>query len=250
MLKETLVSADKLMSKIDLTTVVVYSSSTNNCCVSCHTNDDLVYVYVRNKSDGYVEKEFSLRSWDSIHSILGTFYSPETFDKLKMNFKYNDENYPSMLEVKNGRLKMNYYLQNYSFLRNQQQLLDEYNKKKLALKPFTDDGVEFEESLIKDISKLSSLTNEEYFKFYVNDLGTYICFGDENQSADNASIKISDEQIISPNEKTKFPVNYFINIFKSLMGNGFKIKLFSDKIIMCQEDDKFLKIGIIRGRNI
>ena len=249
MLKNTLINADKLLNKLNLTSVVVYSSSDNNCCISCHTDDDLAYVYVKNKSDGYVEKEFSLRNWDSIHSILGSFYTPETINNLKFNFKYDNENYPSMLEIKNGRLKMNYYLQNYSFIRNQQQLLDEYTKKKLALKPFNDDGHNIDETVVKDMSKLSSLVNEEYFKFIVKNNGTYICFGDENQSADNASIMISEEQLITPRDKTMFPVNYFINIYKSMQGKEFKIKLFSDKIIFVNEDEEYLKIAIVRGKN-
>ena len=56
MLKETLYEADKLFNKFDLNTVVVYSSSDNHCCMSCHTNDDLAYLYVKNKSEGYINR--------------------------------------------------------------------------------------------------------------------------------------------------------------------------------------------------
>lgn len=253
MLKEIMIDADKLLSKLDLNTVVVYSSQDNNCCISCHTDDDLAYVYVKSKNDGYVEKEFALRNWKTMHSILSSFYSPESFNDLKFKIGYDSENYPNKLDIKNGRLKMTHYLQTYSLIRNQDEMLDSYKKKKLALNQFNSSlsGDEIDDNVIKDIAKMSSLVNEKSFRInYKEGLGTYIYFGDENQSADNGSI-IIDENETSNVYKSDihFPVDYFIGVYKALSGDGFKIKFYSDKIVMVNEGDITSKVAIIRGKH-
>ena len=251
MLKKTLLDADKLLSKIDLKTVVVYSSQNNNCCISCHTDDDLAYVFVKSNEDGYTEKEFSLRSWNSMHSILGSFCNPETVDNLKLKFGYDSETYPNTIEFKNGRLKLTHFLQNYSLLRNQQELLADYTKKKLALNQFSGDGDYIDDGVVKDISRMSGLVNEKLFRInYKESIGTYVYFGDENQSADNGSIVIDEnESSVLYKNDVYFPVDYFVNIYKAMSGDGFKMKLYADKIIMINNGDVTSKVAIIRGKH-
>lgn len=251
MLKKTLIDADKLLSKLELKTVVVYSSQNNNCCISCHSDDDLAYVFVKSNEEGYMEKEFSLRSWNSMHSIIGSFYNPETVDNFKLKMGYDSENYPNTIEFKNGRLKLTHFLQNYSLLRNQQELLADYTKKKIALNQFTGDGDIIDDGIIKDVSRMSSLVNEKLFRInYKDGIGTYIYFGDENQSADNGSI-IIDENVSTVQYKTDayFPVDYFVGIYKAMSGNGFKMKFYNDKIIMINNGDITSKVAIIRSKH-
>lgn len=254
MIEKILVDSDKVLSKLGLETVVVYSNDSNNCCLSCHTSDDLAYVFIKSNDEGYVEKEFALRNWDSVHSVLSSLYSQNNPESFNVTINYDTENYPNMFRIKSGRLKMNYYLQNYSFIRNKQELMDNYTKKKFQLNSFTDEGHNIEPEIVKEVSNLSGLINEKYFRILSDDFGTYIVFGDENQSCDNASIKISDEVLFSTMPDRYFPVSYFVSVYNSLNINdenvSFKIKLMSDKIIMVSENIITKKIVIIRGKKI
>ncbi len=248
MLKETLYEADKLFNKFDLNTVVVYSSSDNHCCMSCHTNDDLAYLYVKNKSEGYTDKEFSIRSWNSIHSILSSFNNDDT---LNIKVEKDSEFYPNVFKISQNRIKMTYFLQNYSFLSNQSELLDEYKNKKFELNKLTEGNADdLDESYVKDITKLSSLTNEKYFRIGGSD-NNYIYFGDENQSIDNGKIDIGN--IGGYNQwknEMYFSVDYFSAMYRSLMDCNIKIKFTPQQIIMIGENDNTIKVGILRGKNM
>lgn len=245
MLKDTLLQSDSLLNKLDMTTIVVYPSKNNNCCVSCHTNNDLVYTFIKSKSSDYNEKEFAIRNWSSLHNILNSF------DDINLKIYYDSESYPTFFELKNNRIKMKYYLQNFTFTKNQSDMYEEYSKKKISL-GVINDGIIIDSDVIKDIACLSSLTKEKWFRLKSDNNKLYIYFGDENQSIDNGSILISDDYYIDDiKDDVYFSIDYFINIYKSLYDEKyFKIKILSDKIIYTYEDENYIKVAILRGKHI
>lgn len=251
MLRKTLIEADKLFNKFDLHMVTVYSSAENHCCMSCKTNDDLVFLYVENKNDGYVSKEFSLRNWNSMHSIINSFYSEDDDNSMKIKVETDESNYPNLMKITSGRLKMTYFLQNYNFISNQNDLKEEFDKKRFNLKKNIDGNADnLDATLVKDISKMSMLVNESYFRIGSENGQNYIYFGNENQSVDNGKILIGDIGGINNwKEDIYFSVEYFSSMYRSLSDN-IKIKFMPMQIIMTCETDDVVKVGIIRGKNM
>lgn len=247
MLKETLIEADRLFNKFDLTTVVVYPSSDNHCCISCHTNDDLIWLFAKNNNSGYTTNQFAFRTWSSIHSVINSFSN----DSLNIKIENDNSNYPQLLKVSNGRIKMNYYLQNYTFLSNQPELLSEYENKRINLNSLNEgNGDELDENLVKDITRLSALLNEKFFRIG-KDTENYIYFGDENQSIDNGKIYIGDiggDNLWLP--EMYFSVEYFAAMFRSLHDQNIKIKFTPKQIIMYGNDNNVSKVVILRGKNM
>ena len=252
MLKTTLFEADKLFNKFDLETVVVYPSDDNHCCVSCHTNDDLAYVYIRNKADGYNTKEFAIRNWNAIHSIIGSFYSAESADTFKINVEKDSSEYPNVLKIANGRIKMTHYLQNYTFLSNQPELLETYKNKKFALGQLREGNAEeLDESLIRDICKLGGLLNEKFFRIGGEAGNNYIYYGDENQSVDNGKISIGSIGGVNAwKSEMYFSIDYFSAMYRSLADQNVKVKIMPQQIVMIGENDNVTKVAILRGKNM
>lgn len=252
MLKTTLFEADKLFNKFDLETVVVYPSDDGHCCMSCHTNDDLAYVYVKNKNSGYDTKEFAIRSWSSIHSIIGSFYNTESAESFKINVEKDSSDYPSVLKIANGRIKMTHYLQNYTFLSNQSELLESYKNKKFQLGQLRDGNAEdLDEGYVKDICKLSGLLNEKFFRICGENGTNYIYFGDENQSVDNGKICIGNIGGLNQwKPEMHFSVEYFSAMYRSMADLDVKIKFTPQQIIMIGESETSTKVAILRGKNM
>ena len=250
MLRQTLIEADKLFSKFDLETVVVYPSDESHCCMSCKTNDDLAYVFIENKSSGYDYKQFGIRSWASIHSIVNSFYSKDDDKTMNLKIDTDESMFPTLMKITSGRLKMTYFLQNYSFISNQQELNESFEKKRFKLgKSIVGNGELMDESIVKDIMKLSSLTNEKYFRICHNDRDNYIYFGDENQSVDNGRINIGEIGGINNwKDDMYFSVDYFSAMYRSLIDDNLKIKFAPTQIIMIGENDNVIKVGALRGK--
>ena len=247
MLKETLIEADKLFNKFDLNTVVVYPSSDNHCCISCHTDDDLIWLFAKNNNEGYTINQFAFRTWSSIHSVISSFPN----ETLNIKIENDNSNYPQLLRIASGRIKMNYFLQNYTFLSNQPELLSEYENKRINLNYLNDsNGDELDDNIVKDITRLSALLNEKYFRIG-KDSENYIYFGDENQSNDNGKIYIGN--IGGYNEwlpEMYFSVEYFAAMFRSLNEQNIKIKFTPKQIIMFGNNNNVSKVVILRGKNM
>lgn len=252
MLRQTLLEADKLFSKFDLETIVVYPSDESHCCMSCKTNDDLAYVFVENKASGYDNKQFGLRNWTSVHSIISSFYSKDDDKSMMMKLEFDQSLYPTLLKITSGRLKMTYFLQNYSFISNQQELNESFEKKRFKLgKSIVGNCDSLDESIVKDIMKLSSLTSEKYFRICHNDGDNYIYFGDENQSVDNGRINIGEIGGINNwKDDMYFSVDYFSAMYRSLVDDNLRIMIAPTQIIMIGENDNAIKVGALRGKKI
>lgn len=250
MLRKTLIDADKLFCNFDLQMVVVYSSDENHCCMSCKTNDDLVFVYIESKNDGYISKDFSLRNWESMHQIIRSFYKDGDENSMKLNIETDENNYPYCMKISSGRLKMTYFLQNYNFISNQHDLNEEFKKKRFNLKKsIINNASSLDAEIIKDISKMSHLTGESCFRFGGQDGQNYIYFGNEHQSVDNGRIDIGNIGGINIwKDDMYFSVDYFTSMYRSLNDNV-KIMFSPVQIVMIGETDETVKIGIIRGKN-
>jgi hypothetical protein len=252
MLRQTLIEADSLFNKFDFETVVVYPSSSEHCCISCKTSDDLVYAFVEDKGEEYTTKMFGLRNWSSIHTIISSFYNKDDESSLKIDIDTDDGGSPKVFNISSGRLKMKYFLQNYSFIVNQQDLKDKFDQRKFGLQHTLESNAgELTEDIVKDICRLSSLTNEKYFRITFKDGNNYIYFGDENQSVDNGSINIGN--IGGTNiwkENTYFSVDYFSALFRSMYKDTIKVKFLPERILMASENDNAYRVGALRGKAI
>lgn len=243
-MKNILLEADKLFSKLELENVVMYPNDMGNACLSCCTNDDLTYVFVLSKSNDYTTKEFSFRNWASIHSVISSFWG--NINELNIDVDNDKNNYPQRLKISNSRINMNYYLQNYSFISNQQDLLNIYKKKKFCLASIKDGFTDLTTDIVKDINRMSSLTLEKQFHIKCKD-GTFIVFGEETHTVDNGSVKISDDNLLNVDKSFNFNIDYFLKLYASLNGDNFICRFLNDKIIMTNETETFLKVAIIRG---
>ena len=166
---------------------------------------------------------------------------------------YNDYNYPHLATFSAGRLKVNHYLQSYNMISSQQDLLNNYSKKKLNLKEFSGEGDNYiTDEVVKNISKMSSLLGEKTFRLKSTNEGIFALFGNENQTIDNGLIQISDiVENIEFKDNMYFSVEYFINMFKAMSINEeYKIKVFPDKIVFCGRNDVTSKVGIVVGSTV
>jgi hypothetical protein len=147
---------------------------------------------------------------------------------------------------------MTHYLQNYSFISNQSELLETYKNKKFCLGQLRDGNAEeLDESLIKDICKLGGLLNEKFFRIG-GDLGNnYIYFGDENQSVDSGKISIGNIGGLNTwKPEMHFSVEYFSAMYRALSDQNVKIKITPQQIVMVGENDNTNKVAILRGKNM
>lgn len=242
-------TANKLFSKfVDFQPVVVYPSSSGHCCISCRTMDDKVFAYAESVQDGYKEKEFAIRNWGIINSLLGVFSND--LDNLSVQLKYNSNDYPHLAIFSTKDMKINHYLQSYNMISNQSDLLNAYNKRKLNLKTYDGEGdTFFTDEVVKNIGRLSSLLDAITFKIVSNNDGIFVVFGQENQTIDNGVIKLSDPiENFQIKDNIQFSVVYFLNIYKALCSeDNFRMKVLNDKIIFCSQNDVATKVCILVG---
>lgn len=250
MLKTVLADLSKSFTKADMKTVVVHPSDTNRLRVSCCTDDKQYYVFGESIADGWIEKEFAFRDWVSISSIISSFYNPSEPDKCVMTLERNDEDYPTTLKVKSGRMKMIHYLQNYTFISRQDDLLNTYKGKKFQLKDFDENYfTDFDADTMARISKLSSLTGEKHFKVGLEDRDLYFYFGDANKTIDNAKICVcEDYQLEFKDKGLFFSVDYLATAINSLKDQNMKIRYDGGVITICGENEVSKKVMAVVGK--
>ena len=97
---------------------------------------------------------------------------------------------------------MTHYLQNYTFISRQDDLLNTYKGKKFQLKDFDENYfTDFDADTMARISKLSSLTGEKHFKVGLEDGDLYFYFGDSNKTIDNAKICVCEDYQVEFKDK-------------------------------------------------
>ena len=254
MITDAMIHADKLLGRFDIEGIVCYPSTDKFCCFSAKTNDDLVYLFVKDKEPDYAYKEFGIRKWSAIHSTLdlGDISHPET---IKMRLETDEYGYPATLHTLiNNNVKLIQYLQNYTFISRQNELLELYKQKRFELSTAANLAQNtFDGNHIKTLTKIGTMLNEKYFRINQNSDGeVYFYFGDENQSIDFAKVCINDRcQPVEWKTETYFSLEYFTQLFRTLGGDdSVKIKLTPTQIILVNEDQYATRVAILRGKNM
>lgn len=251
MLKTILNDLVKSFVKTDCKTVVCHSSDNGNLRISTTTDDKQMYIYTESVEGGWNTKEFAFRDWSAISSIISSFYDSENPDKCVMTLDKDSEDYPNVLNVKNGRMKMTHYLQNYTFISRQDDLLNAYKGKKFHLKAPTVGYIDtFDIDTMRSVSKLSSLTGEKLFRIGMEGTGLYFYFGDETKTIDNAKICVCENYEHSYVDKgLKFSVDYLNIAFNSLRThNDVKMKIDGGTIVVSGSNDISNKVVAVIGK--
>jgi len=244
-----LINADKLLSKFDTEGIVCYPSSDNHCCFSSITNDGLVYLYSKDKQENYQLKEFGIRKWSPIHSIID-MRNPEDESSFIVQVENDEFGYPKLINFGVHRVKMTHYLQNYTFLSNQPDLLGLYKQKKFELiRAASDITQTMPKEDLKSLTRMSMMLNEKFFRINRISSQVHLYFGDENQSIDYARLELAyiDPSTVWKND-TYFSVDYFAQLYRAMGVDNVKIKFTPSQIIMMSEDEDSLRIGILRGK--
>lgn len=249
MLEKVLADLSKSFTRTDVKTVVCHPSDDNRLRVSCHTDDKQLYIYGESKDTNWNEKEFAFRDWTSISSIISSFYNSDEPESCVMKLEKNDEDYPSVLKVKNGSMKLTHYLQNYTFISKQDDLLVAYKGKRFTLKSLDKDYMEeFTQDTMSRVSKLSSLTGEKYFKVKKDGDGLFFCFGDESKTIDNAKICVQTKYDVPFTDKDLyFSVDYLGIAFGALKDSK-KMKFDGGTIVICGDNDVTTKVIALVGK--
>lgn len=250
MLKTMLYDLSKSFMKTDCKTIVCHGDSEGHLRISSVTDDKQLYIYAESVNNEWSHKEFAFRDWSAVASIMSSFYDVSEPSNCTMTLDVDSENYPNVLRVKNGSMKMTHYLQNYTFICRQDDLLNSYKGKKFTLK-----GVDYNEiedlnsDMMSKISKLSSLTSEKCFKVGLENNGLYFYFGDSNKTVDNAKICVcEDYQGKFVDKGLYFSVDYLAIAINSLKDQNIKIKFDGNLITVCGENEVSKKVIAVVGK--
>lgn len=250
MLKTMLYDLNKVFNKGDMKTIVVHNSD-GKMRISCHTDDKQLYAFGESINDSWNEKEFAFRDWSCVSAILSSFYDNTEPEKCSMTLEKNDEDYPNVLKVKSGRTKMTHYLQNYTFISRQEDLLNMYKGKKFTLKPLTNNYlIDFDSSSMSKISKLSGISGEKTFRIGLENGDLYFYFGDETKTIDNAKICVCESYSNQIMDKgLSFSVEYMNIAYNALRDcENINIKVDSGMIVLSGENEVSKKVMAVVGK--
>ena len=252
MLKTMLYDLTKSFMKTDCKTIVCCSAD-NHLRISSTTDDKQLYIYAESIADGWDCKEFAFRDWASVASIISSFYDVNEPDNCSMMLNKNDEDYPTLLRVKTGRMEMVHYLQSYSFISKQEDLLNTYKGKKFNIKPVEASDPNllsgFTPDIMTKLSKLSSMTGEKYFKIKREDDKIYFCFGDETKTIDNGKILVqTDYNGTFTDNGLYFSVDYLGIAVNSLKNQDMLVKFDGKLITVSGKNDISNKVMVIVGK--
>lgn len=245
MLKEMLYNLTKSFMKTDCKTIVCHPGD-GHLRISSTTDDKQLYIFAESIADGWDCKEFAFRDWQSVAQIISSFYG----DTCEMKIEKDQEDYPNLLRIKNGSMKMTHYLQNYTFISRQDDLLNSYKGKKFTLKGAdTNSFPDFTSDTMSKITKLSNLTGEKYFKIKKEGNDLYLTFGDESKTIDNGKILIQ-ANYTAPftDNNLYFSVDYFNIAVSSLKDQNMMIKFDGKSLQVSGQDDVSKKVMVILGK--
>lgn len=252
-MKKFLVDADTMLMRYDLKVVPCRCDSDKKLILSGHTDDSLCFVYCQSNDEYDFDKEFAFRDWASFHSVLGAFYDCKSPNDMSIQVIRDNMNYPTSMKFVNGRLSMTYFVQNYSFLERQADLLSEYNKKKFSMPVFEDSNVpQLDDMLIGQMSKMCSVVGNEYFTLRLTPEGLFFIFGDDSQSIDSACMKVQENCVIQDykDEHLLFSTKLFVDSVKYMKkyNEDVNINVFSNKIVISGKNEISTKVICLRGK--
>lgn len=247
MLKEMLNDLTKSFMKTDCKTIVCHPSPEGNLRVSSVTDDAQLYIYAESVETGWDKKEFAFRDWTSVASIISTFNSTDGFE---LKLESNEEDYPYLMKAKSKHMSMTHYLQNYTFISRQDDLLKTYKGKKFTLKSLDQNYMpNFNANTMSEISKLASLTGEKSFRVKKEGNDLYFCFADETKTIDNGKVKVEENyQLPFTDKGLFFNVEYLGIAVNSLKDQDMKIKFDGGMITVCGGNDVSKKVIAIVGK--
>lgn len=250
MLKTMLYDLNKSFMKTDCKTIVCHPSSDKKLRISSTTDDKQLYIYAESINDGWDTNEFAFRDWASVASIINTFYNPESPESCELKLECDEQDYPNILRIKSGLMKMTHYLQNYTFISRQDDLLNSYKGKKFTLKSLDKNYLtEFTPDTMTMISKLSAITGERYFKVKKDTNGLSFYFGDETKTIDNGNILVQSGLCTEFSDKgLYFSVDYLNIAVNSLKNQNMMIKCDGSIITICGSNDISKKVIAIVGK--
>ena len=245
MLKDMLYNLTKSFMKTDCKTIVCHPGD-GHLRISSTTDDKQLYIFAESIADGWDCKEFAFRDWQSVSQIISSFYG----DTCEMKIEKDQEDYPNILRIKNGSMKMTHYLQNYTFISRQDDLLNSYKGKKFTLKGAdTNSFPDFTADTMSKITKLSNLTGEKYFKIKKEGTDLYLTFGDESKTIDNGKILIQTTYTTPfTDSNLYFSVDYFNIAVSSLKDQDMMIKFDGKSIQVSGQDNISKKVMVILGK--
>ena len=250
MLKTMLYDLTKSFMKTDCKTIVCHPSSDDNLRISSTTDDKQLYIYAESIATGWDNKEFAFRDWASVASIISSFYDNNNPDTSSFLLEKDAEDYPNILRVKNGVMKMTHYLQNYTFNSRQDDLLNNYKSKKFTLKSLDINSMpDFTAETMSKVSKLSALTGEKYFRVQKDGNDLYFCFGDESKTIDNGKILVqTNYNTVFTDKKLYFSVDYLNIAVSSLKDQDMMIKYDGGLITVCGQNNVSRKVIAVVGK--
>ena len=250
MLKSMLADLTKTFMKTDCKTIVCHPSSDRKLRISSTTDDKQLYIYAESVNDSWEYNEFAFRDWASVASIISSFYDYSSPDSCEMKLECDEQSYPNILRVNRDGMKMTHYLQNYTFISRQDDLLNSYKGKKFTLKSLDENSMpDFNLDTITRISKLSGLTGEKYFKIKKEGNDLYFVFGDESKTIDNGKILVQSNYTVPFTDKgLYFSVEYLNIAVRSLIEQNIKIKFDGNLITVCGGNDVSNKVIAIVGK--
>lgn len=250
MLKTMLYDLTKSFMKTDCKSIVCHPSSDKKLRISSTTDDKQLYIYAESIADGWDKNEFAFRDWAGVASIISSFYNPAEPESCVMKLECDEQDYPNVLKVKNGVMKMTHYLQNFTFISRQEDLLNAYKGKKFTLKSLdTNSMPDFNGNTMSNVSKLSSLTGEKYFKVKKEGTDLYFVFGDETKTIDNGKILVQTNYTTPFTDKgLYFSVDYMNIAVSSLKDQNMMVKYDGGIITVCGCNDISRKVIAIVGK--
>lgn len=248
MLKEAFMNADKLLGKFDLQSVVCYPDKENHTCFSCRTSDDLLFLYVRDNSVNEDSiKEFGLRNWSTVHSILGL--NPE---QLKITVQNDSYGYPSLLTFSSNNLSYRHYLQNYSFVSNQPDVFKMYKERRFHLLNEMGRATStVKKEDVKTLTRVSSILSDGYFRIMRNESGKTVLYcGDLNQSIDTVTIVLDGTVTTETfSDNMYYSVDYFTQLYRAMgESENVKIGLLKNMIILVNDTESSTQVAIMKGK--
>ena len=251
-LKDALISSDELFGKFELEGVVCYPSDNKTCCISGTTEDDLVYLFSEYKDNEveYDTKEFAVRKWNQIHHILNICNSTDSLD---LRIEPDSYTYPRIAYFSYENIQITHYLQNYTFISNQPDLLTLYKQKRFELRKageITTETIPLE--TVKMLGRFSTLLNEKYFRIGKSNGMDCLYLGDMEQSIDCAKVFLENEsRDVEWRKETYFSIDYFNQLYRALGANeNVKVRFLANKIIMSNNSNNCNKIGVLSGKNV
>lgn len=221
MLKEFLCDVDEFLSKIPDVSIIPMYPLNGKASISGQSNDGQVFFSIQSKKD-YNYEEFAFRDWVVISSALAGFSRDENFDIKLETTKSDGKDYPCKIIFKTKSLSINHYLQKYPALAKSEQVLKQYQSRRLTLKipPYGLVLPNVNCDSLNELLKVAGILGKKEFSFQMDGHKLSYCLGDvDSRSSDNAKILISDGISSLPTQKLYFSIQSYNSLIKAFNYN-------------------------------